>query len=301
MSPSQAIQLGAHRVQSQCNAANTSATMATSFERPTNSHLPKEHPQYAEFSRTYPNGLPYGMELANGPHGPEAIPTKYVENNIPIGFYVNPPGHSPAIFSTELGKKPFRTVEHFLPPRQLRIFSAAEIQAYCNNIRKKFWAQMKELADPVCWEDLYKYFDSHDLYWRGAQNMWNVLKHLWAENSCLLANMWASQAIEIGIWTDQWLMRPENKEKLRGWNQSWDIAHIFTSEDWEDTADITEAQRSWLKEALIYRFHQLFSADKNQSLVYPKNTMSDAWANSSLHNWLGKFMPITPQLIRTLT
>jgi hypothetical protein len=257
--------------------------------RPMNFRLDPGHPSLEEFNHTFPFGLPYGMTIPDGKDGPEAVPKKYLEDNIPVGFYTNPPSGAKAVFSTNFCKTPFRNVKHFLPDREMKIFTAAEVQAYCNKLRKRYWFHMKDMAKPLAWEDLWQYFDAHDLYWRGAQNMWNVINHLYDENQLLLVNMWAAQALEIGFWVDEWLQGPYNMRKLQHWNQKLDITSIFSREDKASLGSLNEAEHGWLKDALIYRYHQCFTPGMNTPRRHPRNSLWQAVNDKTVHNWLGKY------------
>ncbi|KAI1116590.1 hypothetical protein F5Y14DRAFT_48177 [Nemania sp. NC0429] len=162
--------------------------------------------------------------------------TEFLAGEPPIHFFMRPPPHAPALLST-FGGKPFRFLQDPPLERTASFWWAAEIQRVCDEFRRNAPGVCKMVQDPQSYLDLYKYFDAHDIYYRGAQNLWNVLKSLHFENNYVhnivdkeqqaqlqkYAPLFESVAIEL-------LKRPDMQTKLTGWNKEKqsDVLEVLT-------------------------------------------------------------------------
>ncbi|KAI0534411.1 hypothetical protein GGR58DRAFT_520451 [Xylaria digitata] len=100
----------------------------------------------------------------------------------PVEFFTHPPNGSAAFFSTVFGTRPFRLVPNPTYERQCTYWWAAEIQRVCDELRRHLPDACRNIETPHSYWDLYKYFDAWDIYYRGAQNLWNVINTLVFEN-----------------------------------------------------------------------------------------------------------------------
>ena len=225
--------------------------------------------------------MSYPMQYVDGP---QAVSQTYLESHLPEEFYRNKPSHVKGVFSTRDGQRPWRTPQEILPARYIHLWSKDEVQGVCNSIRHTWWAWMKEMPEPHSWDDLLLYFDAHDIYSYGALNLWNVIKTLNDENKSMRADYIKFVTAEVGNWADVWLENPDNRKKLRRWDEnheSW--INLMGADDWLSLGSIDHYDRGVLEKALKYRrdviVHRIIaSKPKDLISVYDDN----------LHNWLGK-------------
>ncbi|OAQ96144.1 hypothetical protein LLEC1_01033 [Akanthomyces lecanii] len=236
------------------------------------------------FVRAYPNGIPKDYNMWRAPA--DEIPKKYIEDNLPVGFYTNPPSGAKAIFSTASGLRPFRHMHHILPRRRLHLWSKNEIQQNCNSIRQLNWAAMRCMTEPFSWDDLWQYFDAFDLYHHGAINLWNVINHLYAENKIILTDFMKSCALELGYWVTEWLKAEGNVEKLKNWETSkGSVIQVLDVQDWESLGTLTDAGIPLLTNALKCRRDHLLSPTSIESSE-PQDLLSSSRNEGGLENWM---------------
>lgn len=240
----------------------------------------------ADFAKQYPNGIPGAYKMCESPV--EKVVQKYIEDNLPIGFYTNPPATARAIFSTSNGQREFRTMTHILPRRKLNLWSRNEIQQACNSLRKSNWEAMRCMTQPLCWDDLWHYFDAYDLYFQGAINLWNVINHLFAENKIIYADLMKVCALQIGNWADQWVQRPENSKKLRNWEcKMGPVIQILDEKDWTSLGSLNDDIIPILANALRYRRDTLLSPGCNVS-AEASDLLSSSRNEGGLENWMSE-------------
>lgn len=214
----------------------------------------------------------------------------FVEHELSASFYTNPPQHRPAIFSTKQGELPFREMKHFLPGRSVHMWDQDEIQSACNSLRLLYWDLMKTMQRPVCWEHMWKWFDSHDLYYYGAWNLWNVINHLFDENRLIHADVKKEFALHIGHWADEWCAKPANEEKLRAWTPVHGaVFRLLTSADHKNMGPINDDVIPMISDALKHRRHLLIQ-DPERAATKPKHLLQACLTNN-VHNWMGKSCP----------
>ncbi|KAI8170526.1 hypothetical protein K4K50_006159 [Colletotrichum sp. SAR 10_71] len=210
-------------------------------------------------------------------------PKLYTENHLPESFYTaNKPGR--AIFSTNDGSIQPRYIApfDFYSDRKLPLWSAEEIQKNANSIRKKFWEHMKDMAQPVYWEDMCDYFDCFDIYHHGALNIFNLLYHLWHENQDLKKEAYRVIALEIGIWCDRWLDRGNNKQRLLDFQNWGNINSLFSADD--QVGNLDASQTEIMKNALHHRHDQLRHNFVPSPTNYPCNQLGVHGAR--IQDWL---------------
>ncbi|KAJ0335794.1 hypothetical protein COL922a_008750 [Colletotrichum nupharicola] len=210
-------------------------------------------------------------------------PKLYTENHLPESFYAaNKPGR--AIFSTNDGNIQPRYIApfDFYSDRKLPLWSAEEIQKNANSIRKKFWEHMKDMAQPIYWEDMCDYFDCFDIYHHGALNIFNLLYHLWHENQDLKKEAYRVIALEIGIWCDRWLDRGNNKQRLLDFQNWGNINSLFSADD--QVGNLDASQIEIMKNALRHRHDQLRHNLVPSPTSYPCNQLGVHGAR--IQDWL---------------
>ncbi|KAL3301149.1 cbr-clec-223 protein [Colletotrichum asianum] len=229
----------------------------------------------------YPYGVRSSYPMVTSHDG--FPPKLYTENHLPKSFYTaNKPGR--AIFSTNGGNIQPHCIapSDFDSDRKLPLWSAEEIQKNANSIRKKFWEHMKDMAEPVYWEDMCDYFDCSDIYYHGALNIFNLLYHLWHENQDLKKEAYRVIALEVGIWCDRWLDRGNNKQRLLDF-QNWDnINSLFSADD--QVGNLDASQIEIMKNALRHRHDQLRHNLVPSPTSYPCNQMGVHGAR--IQDWL---------------
>ncbi|RGP67206.1 hypothetical protein FLONG3_8601 [Fusarium longipes] len=239
------------------------------------------------FSDFYPNGLPNFYKMLQTP-GAQGVPQTYLEDYLPVGFYKNPPPEAGAIFSTENGARPFRRMEQLMPQRRIHLWNKDEIQSVCNSLRRLYWDHMKSMQKPYCWDDLWSYFDTFDLYNYGAMNLWNVVNHLFDENKMIAMDVKKVAAIEAGHWADQWLFHELNCQKLQQWDETkGPIVSLLTQDDWQSIGNIDAPDMSLVESALKHRRSLLLSPEKLKPDANTKpNHLMKSCEEDSLENWL---------------
>ncbi|WQF89462.1 hypothetical protein CDEST_14476 [Colletotrichum destructivum] len=241
--------------------------------------------QPPSFVYHYPNGIPGGYKMVPARDG--ETPRRYVEDHLPNTFYSRK--DIKAIFSTNNGEVPTRglNMNHFVGSRELDLWSAEDIQGRANSIRKKHWRSLKSLKEPSCWEDLYDYFDTFDIYFHGALNLWNLMHQLYNENENISHGNIRSTAVEVGIWADEWIAKTENQIKLRAFHcWSGDIIGLITRRVWDELKKLPSIDIMLIRYALCHRQNQLSSNGLTRPSVYPANSLEHNWHSNTLHCWL---------------
>lgn len=245
-------------------------------------HFPVD--KRAEFDELYPEGVPVMYKLA--PHEPGQIPTEYVENNLPAGFYTNPPENALALISTVDGRA-FRRMEHILPQRNIHLWNGSEIQRICNSIRQKHYELMPNMERPNSWDDLWQYFDAHDLYHYGCTNLWNVINHLTDENKIIRMDIAKERAVQVGQWVDRWAAQKQNGLKVSNFKGAGSsILALLTSEDWHSLGELSDEMIPLLTEALRHR-REILNSKIPQGIAKPRGLL-EVCSAKELQNWLGK-------------
>ncbi|KAL7913466.1 hypothetical protein GGI35DRAFT_490062 [Trichoderma velutinum] len=243
------------------------------------------HGDRAAFAKYYPYGIPVTYKMMHGVQS-QGVAQTYLEDNLPVGFYTNVPSKAKAFISTSNGSRPFRKLDHILPQRRIHLWSRDEIQAICNSLRKVFWNELKHMQQPHCWDDLWTFFDAHDLYHNGCMNLWNVINTLWDENKLISVDVRREVAAHIGHWADEWLKREQNQEKLTKWQESHGpIFRILDDQDHDSLGLIHDDVVPLIASALRGRRIFLLSNKETKQAEEPADLMS-ACRTNSIENWL---------------
>lgn len=163
---------------------------------------------------------------------------KFQEGEPPVAFFTEPPKNSTAVFSTVFGTRPFRLVENPTPEREGHYWWAAEIQRVCDELRRNLPDVCRKIETPQNYWDLYKYFDAYDIYYRGAQNLWNVINTFVFENEYAQRLVDDEQKLQTERYTplfeyfaSELLKRPEIQTKLATWDRERqrDVLKVLTA------------------------------------------------------------------------
>lgn len=192
------------------------------------------------FTEPYPNGLPTHSLMIAG-RDSQGFLRPYGEDYIPDEFYINPPPRHPAVFSTLKNTRPPRHPDDMAHGRCIHLWTEIEITSTCNSIRTVFWDYMKAMQQPLSRDDLWVYFDGHDLYNYGVVNLWEVINQLFHENQVISVGVYEEFIIVIGQWVDEWVTNSRNRDKLIAYND-WQgpILSIFTKDDATSIGQISE-------------------------------------------------------------
>ncbi|PTB71929.1 hypothetical protein M440DRAFT_1343114 [Trichoderma longibrachiatum ATCC 18648] len=243
------------------------------------------HGDRAAFSKYYPTGIPVTYKMMHGVHS-QGVAQTYVEDHLPVGFYTTVPPKPRAFISTVNGTRPFRKLDHILPQRRVHLWSKDEIQVICNSLRKLYWNELKNMQQPHCWDDLWTYFDAHDLYHNGCMNLWNVINTIWDENKIIAVDVRREIAAHIGHWADDWVKREEHKEKLIRWQESHGpIFRILDDQDHESLGLIQDDVVPLIASALKSRRTFLLSGKEAEQAEEPAELLA-ACRTNNIENWL---------------
>lgn len=245
--------------------------------------------QQETFQKFYPNGLPIVYNMSrNNSDSPSDVADKYLENYLPLDLYTNPPPNARAIFSTVNGQRAVRKLEHAVPQRKIHLWTRDELQSVCNSIRKVFWVFMRRIQQPFSWEDLWCYFDAHDIYHYGALNLWNVINHLHDENKIIFDDMQKEFALHIGQWADDWLLQPGSRKKLQEWDEDkGPIFSMMTNEDLKSLGKIKDDVIPLIANALKSRREILLAKGTSREQTRPVDLVT-ACRTNSMESWLGE-------------
>ncbi|TGJ80162.1 hypothetical protein E0Z10_g8599 [Xylaria hypoxylon] len=142
--------------------------------------MPPKYPLYSGFT----------VIDALGKAGEPKDSAQFQAGEPPVNFFTQPPKGSAAVFSTVFGTRPFRLVPNPTYERQGHYWWAAEIQRVCDELRRNLPDACRNIETPQDYWDLYKYFDAFDIYYRGAQNLWNVI------NTFVFENEYAQEVVD---------------------------------------------------------------------------------------------------------
>lgn len=182
----------------------------------------------------------YTVQDALDAAGAPSYGARYRDSEPPVAFFTQPPPGSVAAFSTLGGQKPFRFVESPTDDREGDHWWAAEIQRVCDELRRNLPDVCSSIVKPQSYWDLYKYFDAHDIYYRGALNLWNVINTLNFENEYARSLVSKDQGIQIERYkplfeflAHEVLQKPRTQAKLLAWKKENepDILKVFNNTD----------------------------------------------------------------------
>lgn len=189
----------------------------------------------------------------------------YQAGEPPVFFFLHPPPNSAALFST-YGGKPFRRVPFPTNERPGSFWWAAEIQRVCDELRRNVPEVCRTIEVPQSFWDLYRYFDAHDIYFRGAQNLWNVINTLAFEKRYAQSLVEKEQKMQTNKYTPlfetlaaELLKRPEIQTKFFEWDREnqQDILRVLNLYELQSFEGFKKYP-SYFREAIRLIFEQLY-------------------------------------------
>ncbi|KAK3939435.1 hypothetical protein QBC46DRAFT_234211, partial [Diplogelasinospora grovesii] len=99
-----------------------------------------------------------------------------------LSLYINMPDDARCVFSLNAEITAKRHLRLRLPERQAEVWDEGRIQEKVNNIRDHYPFESRRVAAIDTWEDLFEYFDAHDLWHQGAWNLRRVIERIYQEN-----------------------------------------------------------------------------------------------------------------------
>ncbi|KAI0096387.1 hypothetical protein GGR51DRAFT_543321 [Nemania sp. FL0031] len=171
--------------------------------------------------------------------GAPTYTSQFAAGEPPVTFFSQAPKDSAAVFSTH-GQRPFRQVANPTYERVGYFWWAAEIQRVCDELRRNLPEACKKVEAPQSYWDLYKYFDAHDIYYRGAQNLWNVINTFVFENEYAQGLVEKEQRVQVEQYTPlfellaaELLKKPDVQTKLLSWDKEkqQDVLEVLTTEE----------------------------------------------------------------------
>jgi hypothetical protein len=190
----------------------------------------------------------------------------------PLAFYLFPPADGECLFtlSDEI-KTPrvFDRKKNPILPLDIPTWSPLEIQLEANKIRTKHPHLARLVQWPSSWHYLYKYFDSVDLWTKGAWNLLALLEHLAEENE--KADKEAGYVYEdsakstnfdvVDDWVWKWCSWEENRDLLSTWDRRTDILNLLNAAHWTSIGPISPEDKDKLRNCLLYWHAMYFSHD----------------------------------------
>jgi hypothetical protein len=200
--------------------------------------------------------FPQESTLANAGSPPTWGFQSYLDAEPAMGFFINVPENSLALFSTENGTKPRRNLQHFVPPRHISPWTARQIQDAVDVIKVHCWSVRKSIQLPSTYYDLYHYFDGYDLWHMGVQNCWNILNHLFWETQRELPALVTATRSEIESWADELIRDNRRRQQLYNWDSTSDsdVLRMFKGEELMGLDGLDEWYLPIVRDVL-YRVH----------------------------------------------
>ncbi|KAI0803830.1 hypothetical protein GGR55DRAFT_376694 [Xylaria sp. FL0064] len=215
------------------------------------------------------------LEMAGKPRDD----AQYQAGEPPVSFFTNPPKDPKdcaAVFSTLYGKNQFRFVDNPTPTRSGGYWWAAEIQRVCDELRRNLPDTCRYFEAPQSYWDLYKYFDAYDIYYRGAQNLWNVINTLIHENEYVQQVVENEQRMQteqhmplFEHLTAELMKAPAIQTKLLNWDETKepDVLKALTIDDLQVVFTAYNTYPEHFLEAIRVMFKRHYEVLCNQGLL----------------------------------
>ncbi|KAI5867406.1 hypothetical protein GGS23DRAFT_592722 [Durotheca rogersii] len=201
------------------------------------------------------------IEAAGPPPPPSAYGFQYFyQGEPPVSFYSDiDMEKAHAMFSTNHGAAPFRHVEDPVYEREGYYWCAAEIQTFCDQIRKVHYGPCKYIAPLPDYSYLYIYFDAFDIYRYGAQNLWRVIHHLHFENQYYNPDHLETARQLIEPYIDSVLTADAARKKLLAWKPAVDsdILSVFDEGELSELDGLEQFYLGTVRGILITRYSDL--------------------------------------------
>ncbi|KAH7037148.1 uncharacterized protein B0I36DRAFT_358892 [Microdochium trichocladiopsis] len=182
--------------------------------------------------------------------GPPPPPTywgfqEFYQAEPPVNFFKHVPPDSLALFSTERGKRQFKAVANPDWKRTCYAWPAEKIAHVCHSIRQEFPAESKYLRPIRSYCDLYNYWDAHDIYHYGAQNLNNIINRMIQENEYFLPELCEGARPEFEGWVNQMLADSRFEQRLKIWNDPVS-SDILSTIDYARQAELNDLESFYL-------------------------------------------------------
>ncbi|KAK4181438.1 hypothetical protein QBC36DRAFT_374301 [Triangularia setosa] len=188
-----------------------------------------------------------------------------------MSYYLNMPRDSPCVISVNnTGNAPrFYSDPLSIPKRDIECWNQARIEEEARTIRAQHPALAENVTAPASWEDLYRYYDAHDLWLQGAWNLWAVIDELGYLNQKMecyhqkmqeiqnMGHRFPLQPYELSMIADfveGWVSFKENRLMLIDWDGSYDILQLFSPVDWTEGGfdGLNQTQADFLRHEFTY-------------------------------------------------
>jgi hypothetical protein len=212
-----------------------------------------------------PTSTQVRLPLPSGTGWEWGVTADFVEIPQPrMGFYWNLPAEAPCMFSSKKAKRCLdRLATH---PRRRLAWSDSLVRDRAAALRAKYGSMTQTLLRPTTWEDLYRYFDTVDLWVLGAWNLWRVAHFLCDENEASIARAHSDSAVfnEVDDWAYDWCTHYENRMRLSSWDPSLDILRVLSPVDAEKVRGCSPEALNILRGALKYWYYKYKSWPSEQ-------------------------------------
>ncbi|KAK4200614.1 hypothetical protein QBC40DRAFT_225240 [Triangularia verruculosa] len=216
-----------------------------------------------------------------------------------MSYYFNLPRDSACVISVNKTRKAPRFYDEPLtiPAREIECWDQSRIEEEARTIRTQYPAVAESIVVPGSWEDLYRYFDAHDLWLQGAWNLWAVIDELGYQNQKMkcysqkieeIRNMGPRFPLQpyeqamINDFVEGWVSFMENRLTLIEWDGSRDILQLLSPVDWKDGGieGLNQTQADFLRDELTYWHGHWRERYENPARFFP----TDQW-----HHLGGKY------------
>ncbi|KAK0671361.1 hypothetical protein QBC41DRAFT_385878 [Cercophora samala] len=188
-----------------------------------------------------------------------------------MSYYLKMPRDSACLISVNnTGKAPrFYSDPLSIPKRDIECWNQARVEKELRMIRTQHPALAETVTIPASWEDLYRYYDAHDLWLQGAWNLWTVINELGYQNEKLVCYHQQMQKIQnlghrsplkpaemslISDFAEGWISFTENRLMLIKWDGSHDILQLLSPVDWKEggVEGLNQTQANFLRDEFTY-------------------------------------------------
>ncbi|KAK4102967.1 hypothetical protein N658DRAFT_558030 [Parathielavia hyrcaniae] len=173
-----------------------------------------------------------------------------------MGFYWNLPTDAPCVFSK---KKAKRSLDRGTAGSRRRVaWNEQQIRQQVASLRARHGSKTQAVVRPKTWEDMYQYFDTVELWYHGAWNLWRVLQLICDENEVGIVKDGLDVEVfnELDDWAYDWCTLLENRVRLSRWDERSDILQVLSDPDHEMIHGCTPGALDVLRGALKYWHHE---------------------------------------------
>jgi hypothetical protein len=191
----------------------------------------------------------------------------YWQGEPPVEFFTKPPPDAKAIFSTKGRALPLRSVENPTLERPCEPWHAVRIQKFIDELRNELPQLGKYVSLPLSYLDLYHYFDAFDIYYCGAQNLWNVINRMFHENQIFMEECLAEANPMFDEWVTRLLMDEKCRERLFNWipTAGQDILDVFTFDETFTIHGMETFYLPFIRNIVLRHYYRLHNENKSPS------------------------------------